>query len=151
MINRVDDLLGPLMMFWRLEWEAPEETTLFHNTALREQDGIWDERVLESIPEDYKYFRDTKRRWPLFMLDPRYFKRLTTVGWSSVTITMQPVLRRILPMIQLRRTMVSEYAIGGKSLRVGRQIPGFEVCLTAISVKHPLTVLLTRSLPSTSR
>lgn len=112
MVNRVADFLGYLNLFWKKQWRVAVE-------------GDSDWRTLYTA--DFESFMRKERPdefvedLALWVLDPRSFAALVNSG-RLVGEVARDVLSKILPLLQLRRTMASTMDVYGKTVRIGDNI-----------------------------
>lgn len=144
MINRVNDLAGYLDLLFRDEWrlagaEADEQAygpafdpyddaTLPRHTPLYQHGGAL------AIWQDAAQTTPVAAPPALWRLDPHLF-RTAMRGLEADTEAFKAtkahrILRSILPLIQLRRTMATEIVSfpGASAIRIGDGIPHFRIC-----------------------
>ena len=98
MINRVDDLLGYLCLFWKPEW-LDDLDDLDGWVGPNKLESRYKESVLASLAEEAPKYHALYGGHPLFVFDPRAFATLLNTGKMAQPAVSHLVLRAILSRI----------------------------------------------------
>jgi hypothetical protein len=153
MLNRVSDYRGYLWQLWKEIWRGlnlegtnplemfkigfnPRETPVYAASAQNAKQAPMVIRTLDSMPArsdatsefiDTIEATDPERAMPLYLLDPDKFRSIGVDNqWDVDTAK---CLAKMLPMVQVRRTMESfvDLEDGSEPFRVGSAIPAFHI------------------------
>lgn len=144
MINRIADLIGYLDLLFKPEWRvAPREWEgerayeltfdLYSDDTLPQHTPIYSFGGELAIYQDAAHTTLVDNYLPLWRLDPDAYRSVTRSMETEPSVfaatQAHRVLRTVLPLIQLRRTMATEVVRfpGEAPIRIGDGIPHFRI------------------------
>ncbi|KAK3698115.1 hypothetical protein LTR37_017073 [Vermiconidia calcicola] len=125
-INSVRDLYGLLRFFWRVVSKSVEH--LAHRRPNQAAFAELQHDLISKYHRDIHQIQDESLDLYLSALDPEHFKGL--VGTNTAAVE-QDVSRDVIPTLimltSLRRVMGQELRVAGRKIKLGANIPRFEI------------------------